>query len=350
MSRPRSGGPTQATIAQSVGVSISTVSKALRGDPSISRRTRGLVWATARTLGYHHASGERARREGIGRPLISILCDTVGNSYTGLVLEGMLVGARELDIRLEINHIGAPAYRLSPEILSLADSLARRAIEDSDGLVLVTAPASERILESCLERRIPVLAIDPVGEPPSGMMTLCATNWRGGLQAAEHLIGLGHERIGIVCGPRTSAPTADRLAGVRSAFARAGLPLDESLMSFGDYSYEAGLAEGARLLRLSKPPTAIFGLNDTIAVGVLEAARREGIRVPSDLSVVGFDDTAVASLCSPQLTVIRQPLHEIGTEAIRTIIRALDLGQVTGSPVEMQTVLVERDSTAPAPH
>ncbi|QPL05077.1 MULTISPECIES: LacI family DNA-binding transcriptional regulator [Actinomyces] len=362
MARPRSCAPTQTTIAEAVGVSVPTVSKALRDDPTISKRTRALVHATASRLGYTSpassaSSGATSSPSPDTAPTphtrhrVSIVCDTINNAYTGELLAGMLAAARTLDVILQIDHLGVAADVLDDEDSAeqAASALARLATGNADALILVTTPVDSRTLERSLERGQPILAIDPATTPPAGLVTLAATNWRGGVQATEHLIGLGHRRIGVICGPQRSLPTIERLAGFRHACSAADIEPDDSLILPGRYDYESGLEAGGALLDLAEPPTAIFAMNDVIAVGVLEAARRRNVHVPEDLSVIGFDDTSVARMSSPRLTVIRQPLHEIGSEAVHAVVRALGRGRVSGSPIEMQTSLVTRSSTAPAP-
>lgn len=357
MSRPRATGPTQATIARATGVSVPTVSKALRADPSISARTRDLVLASAHELGYpvpgaptaQTASAAAPTPPGRTRRRISVLFDMVDNAYAAELLEGLLSAARTLEFALQIDHVGVSADRLGPEAEGTTLLLGEQALEGADGLVLVTTPVPPALLQRCHELGAPLLAIDPATQPPTGVVSLSATNWRGGRQATDHLIGLGHRRIGVICGQRSSVPAVERLAGYHSALAQAGISPEADLIRPGRFGFDAGLTEGTALLSLPHPPTAIFGMSDTIAIGVTEAARRRGLRVPEDLSVIGFDDTSLARFNSPQLTVIHQPLTEIGSEALQLMSRALKLGHVPGSPSELQTTLVVRDSTAPPP-
>ncbi|WP_172191478.1 LacI family DNA-binding transcriptional regulator [Actinomyces faecalis] len=348
MPRTRSSRPTQAMIAAATGFSIPTVSKALRADASISRKTRDLVLAAAADLGYPlPASPDASMSPGPPRQKrVAALFDTVTNAYATEILGGMLCAADELAATLQVHHIGVSADQMGPDATLLTQDLAARTADGADALILVTTPVSADIVTFAQERDLLLLSIDPATPPPPGLVTLSATNWRGGVQAAEHLISLGHRRIGIVAGPDSSTPTIERLAGFRFACARAGIEVDESLLTHGPYLYSTGVVHGSFLLETENPPTAVFALNDAIAGGILEAARRHGIRVPDDLSVIGFDDTSIASLCSPQVTVIRQPLQEIGAEAIRTVMDALNEGRSLGSPVELLTTLVVRSSTA----
>jgi LacI family transcriptional regulator len=137
--------------------------------------------------------------------------------------------------------------------------------------------------------------------------------------------------------------------GYRSAMEAAGAPIADNYVRNGEFRYSDGVSEGAALLSLDQPPTAIFAANDETALGVLEAARTHGLRVPEDLSVVGFDDTEVARVASPALTAVAQPLRRMGAVALRTALRLAAGERVDSHHVELATELVVRDSTAPPP-
>jgi LacI family transcriptional regulator len=172
-----------------------------------------------------------------------------------------------------------------------------------------------------------------------------ATNWAGGLAATEHLTSLGHRRIGFVAGPPALLCSRARLDGYRAALDAAGIPMDEALVRPGDFYHESGFIGAGELMDLREPPTAVFAASDQMAFGVYEALRRRGLRVPDDVSVVGFDDLPEARWASPPLTTVRQPLTEMGMLAARTVLR-LARGEQPDSPrVELATDLVVRDST-----
>lgn len=362
MPRPRATTPTQATIASAAGVSVPTVSKALRDHPSISEATRARVQAAARSLGYplpartspaHSSPGRTdptAARTGSTRTQrrVTALYDTVNNTYAADLLEGMLTAAGELGITLQVEHAGACATDLASFAGErLVTAIVERVLESTDGLILVTMTADENLAAACQAHRVPVISIDPAATPPAGMVSLASTNWRGAKEATEHLLALGHTRIAVAAGPASSVPTVDRVAGYRSALAQAGVPYDPGMVRYGDYSVASGAAALPALLDLRPRPTAVLALSDRVGVGVLAAARERGLNVPRDLSVVGFDDTQVAELSVPALTAVHQPLHEMGVEAMQLMSRAIDLGHVPGLPVELRTHLVVRESTAP---
>ena len=360
MPRPRSQAPTQAVVASTAGVSVPTVSKALRGDPTISSRTRERVLAAARQLGYpiRAFSPPQSSSESDAADVptsevpdrqvhVAVLFETVDNAYAPADLNGMLAAAAELEIIIHVDEIGAPTHPSGPRSPERTMELAARAASSADGLILATTPCSAELFQYCSARSVPIVSIDPACAPPEGLAALSATNWRGGVQATRHLLELGHRRIGAVSGPSTSVPSVERLAGYRSALAEAGVVFDPELVVSGRYTYDAGLEGAATLLGRPEPPTAIFALSDSIAFGVMAYAHEQGLVIPDQLSLIGFDNTAPARLVSPGLTVIHQPLRDMGREAVELVKRAIDGGYVPGRPVELQTSLVQRGSTAP---
>ena len=195
--------------------------------------------------------------------------------------------------------------------------------------------------------RLPLVVIDPLNLPRARVTSVGSTNFAGGFAATEHLHSLGHRRIGYVGGPSTAACNQARLHGYRAAMEAGGAPVPPGFVTTGRFVYEDGVAGGAALLDLPDPPTAIFAGSDEMALGVMEAARARGLRVPQDLSLVGFDDTHIARMASPPLTTVRQPLREMGAVAVRTALRLAAGEAVESHHVELATELVVRGSTAP---
>ncbi len=164
----------------------------------------------------------------------------------------------------------------------------------------------------------------------------------------EHLIALGHTRIGAITGAQRQRASRDRLAGYGSALLAAGLPVDSALAVESDFSIDGGYRAALHLLSQGAAPTAIFAFNDNMAVGVLRAARTRGLDVPGQLSVIGFDDLEMASLVTPELTTVRQPLQEIGRVAVGVLYRLLDGQQLDATRIELSTRLISRASAAAA--
>lgn len=193
---------------------------------------------------------------------------------------------------------------------------------------------------------IPLVALDPTGDlypiPAVG-----SSNWGGALAATRHLLDLGHRRIGAITGPVKDLSSRARLDGFRAALDNAGVPCDERLVRHGVFTFEQGRDLGLELLRLPEPPTAVVCGDDLQAFGVYEAARLTGVRIPDDLSVVGFDDIDQAAWTAPPLTTVRQPFTEMGATAARLVLALPDGEPLIQSRYELGTSLILRASTAP---
>jgi LacI family transcriptional regulator len=179
--------------------------------------------------------------------------------------------------------------------------------------------------------------------------TVSAAHTSGASEAVEHLLGLGHRRIAAITGPQGWIATEERRRGYRAALAAAGVMPDPRLEIEADFRTKGGLQAALSLLALDDPPTAIFAFNDMLAIGAMQAARQRGIRVPEELSVIGFDDTFEASIVTPTLTTVRQPLAEMGRMAVALLVRLLGNQRMEALHVELETKLVVRESTAPPP-
>jgi LacI family transcriptional regulator len=169
----------------------------------------------------------------------------------------------------------------------------------------------------------------------------------GAKEATQHLLDLGHRRIGAIAGTPGWYATEERLIGLRAALAGAGMLLDPELVAYSDWRMPRGTVAAEQLLSLPDPPTAIFGFNDNVAIGALHAAHARGLTVPDDLSVIGFDDTEFATIVTPPLTSMRQPLAELGRTGVSLLIRILEGQRVDALRMELATKLVVRGTTAP---
>lgn len=332
-----------AEVAARAGVSKATASKVFNGRADVADDTRVRVTAVANELGYLPPAWQPPK----SRPQLWVAITTLVNPYTGTLLDGLLAEAETLGALVVVGQTSresaAPASQGgTPGWMRLG--LDHRA----DGFILVTTPVTDEHLRIARSRDLPVVVVDPMGSVPEGALNVGSTNWRGGVQATEHLLQLGHRRIACVGVPAESTPGIERLAGYRSALEAAGVPSDPSLIRNGRYVFGDGLAVRS-LLETPDRPTAVFAANDQVACGVLEAARLAGLSVPGDLSVVGFDDTLTASVSAPPLTTVRQPLTDMGRLAARACINALRGDTPIGSDVQLATTLVVRGSTGPAP-
>ena len=324
-------GVTIAQIADEAGVSTPTVSRVLNGRADVSPRTRRRVEDLLRAHGYQRR-GTQARAG-----LLDLVFNDLDSPWAVEILRGVQGAALTAGLGTVVSavHDDAAGRRVWLE------NVRARA---SDGAVLVTTALDEHLRAELDELAVPVVVVDPAGVPDLDVPTVGATNWAGGHAATAHLTGLGHRRIGYVAGPQELVCARARLGGHRAALEEADADADRSLVVPGSFDYLSGSRAGGLLLDRERPPTAVVAASDHMALGVVEAARRRGLRVPEDLSVVGFDDLPEASWAAPPLTTVRQPMAEMGRLAVRTLQQLL-AGEAVAARVELATELVVRQST-----
>lgn len=328
---------TIADIAQEAGVSVATVSKVLNGRAQVAEATRGRVEALLESSNY-------LRRRSRPTHLVGLVDLVVGELDSPWSVE-VVRGAEEAAARHRSCLVVTAVHRRPADVLRWLDNLTRRG---SDGVVLAVtglAPAQRRKIH---DLGVPLVAVDPAGSPDPCMPSVGATNWHGGLAATQHLLDLGHRRIGVLAGPEDVLGARARLDGHRAALEAAGLPVDPALTRAGGFQPAAGLAGMRDLLALPAPPTAVFACSDLQAMGAYEAVRHAGLRVGPDISVVGFDDLPTSAWASPPLTSVRQPLGDMASMAARIVLEGVESLLPAGTRrLELATELVVRDSTAP---
>jgi LacI family transcriptional regulator, xylobiose transport system transcriptional regulator len=330
----RPGKVTLAQIAETAGVSVPTVSKVLNGRQDVSPPTRQRIERLLEAHGYRRTS--RAAPEA---PLIEIVFHELDAIWAMELILGVETIAKENDASLVLTQSGT---RHAPGPEWIEGVLRRRPL----GVILVFSTLPREYKQQLRSRSIPFVIIDPAGDPEPDVPSVGSANWSGGLAATRHLIELGHRRIGIITGPEDMMCSLARLDGFRSAMATAGLEADNSLIAYGDFHVEGGYDRAMRMLSRDDPPTAVFAGSDLQALGVLEAAGACGLRTPEDLSVVGYDDVAVARWSRPALTTVHQPLRKMAEAASEMLLR-LHSGVNTTTRMELATSLVVRKSTAP---
>jgi DNA-binding LacI/PurR family transcriptional regulator len=324
---------TIAQIAAESGLSTATVSKVLNGKPDVSPSTRTAVQDVLISSGY------RKRGSGDVPPLIDVVFSDFDSPWAIEIVRGAAAAAQ--------------ARGLTVAFTALSEGDERRVWFDhitsrgTRGIILLLSQLTERQTGELVARGLPFVVIDPTAEPGPEVSWVGATNWSGGLAATKHLVDLGHERIGIITGPPELLCSRARLDGYRAALETAGLSVDDQLVRLGDFRVKAGYQQARIMFALPERPTAIFAGNDLSALGVLRAARESGLRVPEDLSVVGFDDIPLAEWSTPALTTVRQPLTEMAAVAVQTLLAGTEGGVSIRRRVELATDLIVRESTAP---
>ncbi|MEU3253787.1 LacI family DNA-binding transcriptional regulator [Streptomyces sp. NPDC006997] len=331
---PNARRTTLSDIAQEAGVSVATVSKVVNGRGEVAPSTRARV---QELLHQHDYPAPAVRHSGApGSPTIEVQFKGDLTSYVAEALEGVMDSAARCGAAVVVSRAsGAPHW--ARDLVAAG----RRAV------IAVTSVHTAAHLRELARAGLPLVVLDPLHLPDGRVNSVGSTNFAGGLAATRHLLTLGHRRVAYLGGPATAVCNQARQHGYRAAMEAEGAPVPDGHVLPGEFTYATGLRGAAALLTLPEPPTAILTGNDEIALGVIEAARTRGLRVPQDLSVVGFDDTYLARMASPPLTTVRQPLREMGGAALRTALRLADGEKVESHHVELATELVIRGSTAP---
>jgi LacI family transcriptional regulator len=325
-------------IAELAGVSIATVSRVLNGRGDVSDETRELVTRIIREHGY--TANRSARGLSAGRTgLVGILVPLVYPAYFSGILAGAAEALSERDLQIVLSPTGGEHDR-EVSVLDRLHGL-------SDGALIILPEESSEELEQLLDGGYRFVVIDPLMPLDERIPSVSAAHTSGADQAMRHLLALGHRRIAQITGPRGWVATEDRRRGYHAALGAAGILPDPALEVEAVPEIAPGRAAAEYLLDLPERPTAIFAFNDNIAVGAIQAARARGLRVPEDLSVVGFDDVESATVVTPALTTVRQPLAEMGRTAVSLLNRLLEGQRFETLHVELATRLVVRDSTAP---
>lgn len=332
--RRQRNGTRIADIAQQTGVSVATVSKVINGRSDVAPATRARIEAAIQMHGYH-----RPARTSRAAPILELIFHELDSEWALEIVRGVerVAGRHHLSVVLS-----EMQGRRTPGRGWIESVLARRPM----GVIAVFSDLSDSMRSQLKSRRIPLVVVDPTGEPLHDTPSVGATNWNGGLTATRHLLGLGHRRIGVIGGPEDILCSRARIDGYRAAMDAAGVPVDPTLISHGHFHVEEGIEQGRALLGLPERPTAIFAGNDLQALGVYQAARELRLHIPEDLSVVGFDDLPVAQWVGPPLTTVRQPLVDMAVAASELVVR-LARGEPPGQArVELATELIVRESTA----
>jgi LacI family transcriptional regulator, galactose operon repressor len=326
-------------IAELAGVSIATVSRVVNGTGAVSAHTREAVERVVREQGY--TANRSARGPSAGRTgLVGVTLPLIHHAYFSVIVAGVAEALDEHDMRIVL----CPTLHEHDREVSLLERLVDGST-DCGLLVLPNESSSE--LRSLANHGYRFVVVDPRVRVDEDIPVVSATHATGAMQAMRHLLDLGHRRIAAITGPPGWMATEERLRGYHATLAAAGASLRSDLVITSNFDFEGGRAAAATLLDRPDPPTAVFAFNDPLAIGAMQVALERGLRIPEDLSIVGFDDTAEAELVTPGLTTVRQPLAEMGRMAVSLLTRMLGNQRLEALHVELATKLVVRGSTAP---
>ncbi|TFW15681.1 LacI family DNA-binding transcriptional regulator [Duganella callida] len=337
----RSQAPTMADVAKLAGVSPMTVSRVMNGDTNVREKTRNRVDAAVAALNY--VPNQAARRLAGSRPMrVGFLYSNPSAGYLSEFLVGLLNQASPNNVQLVVEKCEADEHSIEQ---------ARRLIANGvDGIILPPPLCDMRnLIDLIAAAGTPVITV-ACGQPDARVGGVSIDDYQAAYAMTSHLIALGHQRIGFVIGHPNQTASARRLAGFKAAIAEKHGQAAPELIVQGLFTYRSGLDAAEALLGLEQRPTAIFASNDDMAAAVVAIAHRLGLDVPGDLTVAGFDDTALATTIWPELTTVRQPIADMAEEAVQFLVRLIR-AQRNGMPEEpehrvMEHTLIRRQSDA----
>jgi LacI family transcriptional regulator len=342
--RSRSGRPaprpTIFDVARVAGVSYSTVSRVVNGLPNISRATRERVESAMLELGYTTHLSARALATGRSNQ-IGLLVQQLEDPF----FLGIIAGADRAVMDAGFDLLLCTTHDRREKETAYVSRLTNGMV---DGLLVLMPRSLPDWLDQLVAAHTPFVLIDHDGEAP-GADVVNAANEDGARAVTEHLVRLRHRRIAHITGAVQTGSSHSRIAGWRAALDAARIPVRDELIVEGDYEEPRGREAASQLLSLParRRPTAIFASNDRTAMGVYQAAAERGIRIPDELSVVGFDDEPSAARMTPPLTTVRQPTREMGRAGVERLVERMRHPDVPAERVMLPVELVVRGSTAP---
>ncbi|HTP00208.1 MAG TPA: LacI family DNA-binding transcriptional regulator [Anaerolineales bacterium] len=319
-------------VAKTAGVSVSTVSRVLNGKVDVASETQDRIRSVIDDLGYTTNLAARSMRS-FRKNLVGLLMPDIAYPFAIEVMKGVNQAIAESEFDLLVYTTGD--VRKSGRALHEQKYVSLLTNSITDGVIIVAPVAAEFATDA------PIVSIDPVTSNPN-YPAVHATNYRGALDAMEYLLGLGHRRIGFVSGRDELESANRRLKGYQDALANAGIPMDEGLIASGDYTTETGAKCARQLLAVKHRPTAIFASNDQSAMGVYQVAADMGLRIPEDLSIVGFDNIMESKYMG--LTTVDQFISEMGSVATNMLIELIQGESLDSQTYQMKTQLVIRTS------
>jgi LacI family transcriptional regulator len=319
-------------VAKTAGVSVSTVSRVLNGRVDVASETQERIRSVIDDLGYTTNLAARSMRS-FKKNMVGLIMPDIAYPFAVEVMKGVnrAIAESEFDLLVYTTGDVRKSGRASHEqkyVSLLSNSI-------TDGVIIVAPVTGEFSTEA------PIVSIDPLMSDPN-YPAVHATNHQGAMEAMNYLLGLGHQRIGFISGRAELESSNRRLKGYRDALEKAGLSPDERLIASGDYTTETGILCARDLLSLDRPPTAIFASNDQSAMGVYQVAQEMGLRIPEDLSVIGFDNIMESKYMG--LTTVDQFISEMGFVATQMLIRLINGDPLDSQTYKMQTQLVIRTS------
>ncbi|MBN1306199.1 MAG: LacI family DNA-binding transcriptional regulator [Anaerolineales bacterium] len=325
-------------VARAAGVSVSTVSRVLNTKEDVSTETQENVLSVIEELGYTYNLAARSMRSN-KKNLIGLIMPDIGYPFTVEIMSGVNQAIAESEFDLLVYTTGS--FRKIDQVSREKKFVSLLNNSLTDGVIIVLPVAGE------FSTKAPIVSIEPLMSSKPSYPSVQTTNYQGAMDAMNYLLELGHRRIGHISGRENLESTYRRLEAYHDALGKRGIPIEEELIVTGDYTTDTGAICARQLLSLDKPPTAIFASNDQTAMGVYQIAQQRGVRIPEDLSLVGFDNITESKYL--KLTTVDQFVYKTGLIATQMLIKLIN-GEELESPIRLiQTQLVIRGSCQALP-
>ncbi|MCX7771959.1 MAG: LacI family DNA-binding transcriptional regulator [Clostridia bacterium] len=300
-------------VARLAGVSVATVSRVLNNSPSVTAETKDLVNETIKKLNYQpNLLGRNLRRS--QTKMILVLLPNISNPFYAGIVKGIEDVAHKNGYNVMLCNTDSDVSRERIYMDLLRNRL-------SDGVIFMAPEVNKEELTE-IGKLYPVVQCCEYKEGAS-VSHVSIDNFSAAYKATRHLIGLGHKRIGFLGCQNTFISTIQRENGYKKALADHDIPFDQTLVKYGDYGFTSGVRAGKQFMAMKERPTALFAISDMMAIGAIKSAKEEGLRIPEDLAVVGFDNISFAAMYDPMLTTISQPKYDLGCAAMDLVLRRI---------------------------
>ncbi len=324
-------------VAREAGVSMATVSRVVNGNPNVKPTTRKKVNEAIERLGY--------RPNAVARGLASKKTTTVGviiPDVSSIFFGELARGIEDIATMYNYNIILSNSDQNSEKELHLINTMLGKQV---DGIVFMGGKITEEHVEEFKKSPVPIV-LAATTEQSQSVPSVNIDYKQAAFDAVSLMVDHGHKRIGYVSGPLQDPINGEyKIAGYREALEEAGLSYDENLIVIGDYTYDSGLEAAETFINLNQPPTAVFSGTDEMALGVIHGYQDNGLRVPEDVEVIGFDNTRLAKMIRPQLTTIVQPMYDIGAVAMRLLTKLMNKETTEDQTIVLPHRIEERSST-----
>lgn len=326
-------------VAAKCGLSVVTVSRVINGSPSVREYNRKKVYEAMTELGYNPNAAARSLAKG-KTGIIGLLIPNLNDSFFNNIVRAVNNSLMQYGYFLAISLMEAPENSTGHGLNYLFQE------KRVDGLLVLTPLNEEEYILEIKKRNIPFVLLDNQ-KVHSSVFSILVDNYKGGYDAAKHLLNLGHKKLGYIGAPEIYLSSREREKGFLSALQEAGI--EPFIMERGDFDVSSGYEITKKWLREGTAPTGIFAADDYIALGAMDAIKEAGFSVPGDISVCGYDDDFLCSKLHPHMTTVRQPAEEMGKRGVEVLMQIIQENQKRSLTIKLEPQLIIRQSTGTPP-